>query len=105
MHGPRVKYLAAFMNSSLINWYVNKTAVTSGMGTTRWFGVTVEAIPIPLTATNSRTIDALVDDIILFADKGASKKVEELEASVEDLIYQSYGFTVNERNAINKGKH
>ena len=57
MHGPMMKRLAAFLNSSLITWYVNKTTVTSGMGTARWFAVTVESIPVPSVLKSGSEIE------------------------------------------------
>ena len=102
MHGPRMKRLAAFLNSSLITWYVNKTTVTSGMGTARWFAVTVENIPIPTVLKNSSEVEGLVDDLMLALDDGATERAEELECAIEHSVFEAYGITVAQRDGIRK---
>ena len=104
MHGPMMKRLAAFLNSSLITWYVHKTAVTSGMGTARWFAVTVENIPIPRVLQNGRELERMVDDLLMTMHDGATEKIEDLECTIENLIFQAYEITETQRNAIGKTK-
>ena len=102
MHGPMMKCLAAFLNSSLITWYINKTGVTSGMGTARWFAVTVEAVPIPLALKNGEKVEHLVDNLMLAMDESATKKTKEIESTIEDFVYKAYGITESQRVAISK---
>ena len=102
MHGSRMKFLAAFLNSSLITWYVNQTTVTSGMGTARWFAVTVENIPIPPFLENGSKLEALVDHLIVAMRDGATKQIEELELAIEQSVFQAYGVTEAERLALGK---
>lgn len=90
------------MRDSIITWYVNKTTVTSGMGTARWFAVTVETIPIPRALKNGREIEVLADDLMLTMDGGATEQVEELEAAIERLVVQAYGITESQWDAIRK---
>ena len=104
MHGPMMKRLAAFLNSSLITWYVNKTTVTSGMGTARWFAVTVEPIPIPRVFKNGSELEGLVDDLLVALDKDATEKTEELERAIEHLVFGAYGITETQRSMLNKTK-
>ncbi len=47
MTGPALKYLCAVLNSDLVSWYMRTTALTSGMGLSRWIVHTVERIPVP----------------------------------------------------------
>ena len=47
MTGESVKYLCAVLNSTLATWFIQNTALTSGMGVTRWKRFTVERIPVP----------------------------------------------------------
>ena len=93
MHGPMMKRLAAFLNSSLITWYVNKTTVTSGMGTARWFAVTVEKIPVPRVFQKGSEIEGLVDDLLVALDEDAIEKIEELEDAIEHLVLGAYEIT------------
>ncbi len=104
MHGPMMKRLAAFLNSSLITWYVNKTTVTSGMGTARWFAVTVENIPIPRVFKNESELEGLVDDLLVALDKDATEKTEELECAIEHLVFGAYGITETQRRMLNRAK-
>ena len=102
MHGPMVKRLAAFLNSSLITWYVNKNTVTSGMGTARWFAVTVEAIPIPQAIKAGSKVDAMVDKLLAAMDDGAAEEIEAIELAIEQLVYESYGLTDRQQDAIKR---
>ena len=104
MHGPMMKRLAAFLNSSLITWYVNKSTVTSGMGTARWFAVTVEAIPIPKIIKGSDRVDTLVDDLLCAVDESTAQRVDDLESAIEELVYQSYGITECEQETIRRAR-
>ena len=100
MHGPMMKRLAAFLNSSLITWYVNKTSVTSGLGTARWFAVTVETIPIPSVLRNGADVEGRVNDLMMAIDHGATERAEELDCAIEHLVFEAYGITQMEREAI-----
>ena len=102
MHGSMMKRLAAFLNSSLITWYVNKATVTSGMGTARWFAVTVGNIPVPRIVQNGNEIEGLVDDLLVALDDGAIAKIEELECAIEHLVFRAYGITEIQRRALDK---
>ena len=93
MYGPMMKRLAAFLNSSLITWYVNKSTVTSGMGTARWFAVTVEKIPVPRVFRHGSALEELVDDLLVALDKNETEKIEELEGAIEHLVLGAYGIT------------
>ena len=104
MHGPMMKRLAAFLNSFLITWYANKTTVTSGMGTARWFAVTVENIPIPRVLKNGSELEGLVDDLLVALDKDATEKTEELECAIEQLVFGAYGITDTQRSMLNRTK-
>ena len=97
MHGPLMKQLVAYLNSSLITWYVNKTAATSGMGTTRWFAYVVEGIPVPSSISEGSQLEGLVDRL-LRNERGAAKK--DVETAIEDVVYQSYGITKKEREEL-----
>ena len=47
MSGESMRYLCAMLNSRLITWFIGNTALTSGMGVTRWKKFAVERLPIP----------------------------------------------------------
>ena len=53
--GSSIRYLCALLNSNLTTWYLQSTALNSGMGVPRWVRFTVERIPIPkITAEGQR---------------------------------------------------
>ncbi len=104
MHGILMKQLAAFLNSSLITWYVNKTATTSGMGTSRWFTYVVKRIPVPKPIPNSCYFESLVNDL-LRGQKGDNhesdyKARQDIEMTIEALVHESYGITKEETKKL-----
>ena len=63
--GGSTKFLCAVLNSKLITWFMDKAAVTSGMGVTRWFSTFVSRIPIPNPSSEKQhSLVRLVDQII-----------------------------------------
>ena len=99
-----IKLLAAFLNSPLITWYVNKTGVTSGMGTTRWFGVTVESIPVPTALECSASLERLVEDLLDASENNRLAEVGKLESEIEGVVSRAYGLTDAEETAIRSWK-
>ena len=101
MSGAAIKYLCAVLNSRLITWYMGNTALSSGMGVTRWIRHTVEDIPIPsLTEAKQRPFVALVDRILDAKGADAAADTGVLEAGLDGLVYALYGLTAEEIAAI-----
>ena len=97
MTGESAKYLCAVLNSTVATWFIQNTALTSGMGVARWKRFTVERIPVPkLSAARQRPFVRLVDRILeaKAADSGAD--TSELEREIGRLVYDLYGLTVKE---------
>ena len=46
--GERLRYIQAFLNSRLCEWYFDKIAATSGVGTRRWIKIYIDQICIPI---------------------------------------------------------
>ena len=94
MTGESLKYLCAILNSTLITWLIQNTALTTGLGLTQWKRFAVESLPIPkiFTADQSPFID-LVDHILTLkaADPGAD--VSELENEIDQIVYSLYDLT------------
>ena len=64
MTGNHLKYLLAFLNSRLCQWYFDKVAATSGAGTRRWIKMYIDQICIPKpTPINELKICAMVDQL------------------------------------------
>lgn len=45
--GDRLKYLLVFLNSKIIEWYLDKITSSTGQGTNQWKKIYVEQLPIP----------------------------------------------------------
>ena len=96
--GKFLKYLCAVLNSALVTWFMQNSALNSGMGTTRWVRFTVDRIPVPIVDIVDqrpfiRLIDAIHDALIA----GADTKV--LESELDSLVYGLYGLTAGEIRA------
>ena len=103
MTGASLKYLCALLNSSLIRWFLNQIAPTSGMGTLRWKKVYVETIPVPkLTAAKQRPFIRLVDEILAAKDADPEADTRHLEWEIDRLVYELYGLTGEEDTAIER---
>ena len=62
MTGNHLKYLLAFLNSRLCEWYFDKIAATSGAGTRRWIKMYIDQIHVPYpTEANESKINLIVD--------------------------------------------
>ena len=101
--GESVKYLCAVLNSTLATWFMKNTALTSGMGVTRWKRFTVERIPVPkITAAEQRPFVRLVERILAEKSSDAAADTEPLEWEIDRLVYDLYGLTEEEDTAIER---
>ena len=101
--GGSLKYLCALLNASLATWFMRNAAVTSGMGVTRWFRVSVETIPIPkISAARQRPFVRLVDDILEARAADPDADTSHLEWEIDRLVYDLYGLTEEEDTAIER---
>ena len=99
--GQSIKSLCAILNSNLITWFMRNTAVTSGMGVTRWFSISVETIPIPdIPAAEQRPFIRLVDHILMAKAADPKADTTEQEAKIDRLVYGLYGLTTKEIAAV-----
>ena len=99
-HGP-LKYLCAILNSTLVSWFMKHTARTTGKGLTIWHITYVARIPIPqLSAAKQRPFVRLVDRILQAKDANPDADTSDLEAEIDQLVYQLYGLTDDEIAAV-----
>ena len=103
MTGRSLKYLCAVLNSTLIRWFLQQTAPTSGMGTSRWKKVYVENIPIPQIAEEQqRSFVQMVDEILEAKAADLNADTSELERNIDRLVYDLYGLTEEEDTAVER---
>ncbi|MYB42521.1 MAG: hypothetical protein F4X76_10110 [Chloroflexi bacterium] len=99
--GPSLKYLAAILNSTLVKWFMERTAFTTGMGLIQWERLTVAPIPVPrISVEEQRPFVELVDRIIDAKASDAGSDVNEWERTLDGLVYDLYGLTTEETAAV-----
>lgn len=62
MTGKNLKYILAFLNSKICEWYFDKICATSGVGTRRWIKMYIDQIRLPHVSRDYMlNISTLVD--------------------------------------------
>ena len=101
MTGESVKYLCAVLNSTLATWFMQNTALTSGIGVACWKRFTVERIPVPnLSAREQRPFVQLVDRILEAKATDPDADTGEMEEQIDWLVYDLYGLIDEETAAV-----
>lgn len=102
--GDSLKYLCALLNSALITWFMQNSALNSGMGTTRWVRFTVDRIPIPrIDTVGQQPFIQAVNEIQRASQTGADTSV--LESDIDSLVCELYGLTEDEIRATTEKKN
>ena len=97
MSGESMGYLCAMLNSHLITWFMRNTALTSGMGVTRWKKFAVERLPIPhISAAKQRPFIRLIDHILTAKSINQKADVSATEAEIDLRVYELYSLTSKE---------
>ena len=79
------------------------SALTSGMGVTRWFRSFVSDIPVSKpSGEETRSIARLVDDIIATKDTDPDAGTAAQEDEIDRLVYDLYGLDQQEIAAVRK---
>ena len=82
MTGEYLRYLLAFLNSKLIEWYFDYICNSSGVGTNQWKKVFVEQIPIPkIDEESQKPFIKLVDEIL-----EAKQKIKDYKPLLDEAI-------------------
>ena len=103
MTGASLKFLCAALNSSLIRWFLQQIAPTSGMGTPRWKKVYVENIPIPKATVEEQVpFVQLVDEILQAKAADYNADTSHLEWGIDRLVYDLYELTEEESTSIER---
>lgn len=95
--GYSSKYLLAILNSKLIKFFLEKTAETSGMGTSRWINNYVKDFPIPYSK-NSHSFETAISYILTIIKHNStineyvpnSHIVQVFEEVIDALVYELY---------------
>ena len=101
MTGKSLKYLLAFLNSTICKFYFKLICNSSGMGTVQWKEFSMERIPIPkLDEKKQQPFIKLVDQILNITNEPEYQQnqkketlVKELEEKINSLFYKMYELT------------
>lgn len=93
MVGPHLKYLCSILNSKISEWYFDKIASSSGMGTNMWKKYKIQQLPVP-ELKNEEVINKLVDKIVSVKKKGLETST--WENKIDALVFHLYGLTEEE---------
>ena len=101
LSGKSVKYLCAVLNALLVTWFMRSTALTSGMGATRWIKSFIDTIPVPdIPHDKQRPFVTLVDKILKAKNADPDADTSEFEREIDRLVYELYGLTEEEIAAV-----
>lgn len=80
---------------------MKQIAATSGMGTLRWINNYVKEFPIPVIAESEQAvISNIVDQIPATKKSDPSADTSALEAEIDELVFDLYGLTPEEREIV-----
>jgi len=99
MVGKHMKYLCAFLNSSIAYWYMLKISNTLGKGR-RWFKVFVESVPIVFPGESDIICLSNLVDKARLAISNETDKLDLIDKEVNSKIYDMYNFTKAEIESI-----
>jgi hypothetical protein len=98
------KYLLGILNSTVIRFYLNLIAETSGMGTNRWINNYVKKFPIPeASINNQKTLISLVDQVLACKQKKTHADTSTLEREIDQMVYKLYDLTPEEIKIVEGG--
>jgi adenine-specific DNA-methyltransferase len=90
MTGDHLKYLLAFLNSRLCEWYFDKIAATSGAGTRRWIKMYIDQICVPFP---DKEIESKITGIVDSLNESFDMK---LYKSLDNEIYDIFKLSSEE---------
>ena len=99
--GAPAKYLCGILNSQLVQWFLQHSAPTSGMGALRWKKAYLLHLPIPDADLDRRQrLISLVDRVL--RAKGADSLVDtsDIETEIDQQVFRLFGLNAVEVGAI-----
>ncbi len=106
MTGRSLKYLVAMLNSTLICWFLQQNAPTSGMRTLRWKKIYVETIPIPQISEKAyKTLVELTNKILSAKVANPETDIDYLESEIDSFVYGLYGLNSEEIAFVQRYKN
>ncbi len=101
MSGKHLKYLLGFLNSRVIQWYMDKITSSTGQGTNQWNKMYIELLPIPEPVNqSSENKFETISEYLTFVNSPESKEIFEkiskesitelLESALDLMVYEIY---------------
>ena len=99
MTGEKLKYLVAFFNSKICEWYFDKITTSSGVGTNRWKKIYLQNLSVPIPSTeDEKAFGDLIDKIL--RTKSQNLPSEKLEREIDELFYTLFNLSESEIRTI-----
>ncbi|GGE41479.1 TaqI-like C-terminal specificity domain-containing protein [Pedobacter psychrotolerans] len=96
MTGLHLKYLLTYLNSRLCEWYFDKIAATSGVGTRRWIKIYIDQIcaikPNPI----------LEEEMNMLADKALKNNSKETLKEIDLAFYKLFDLDSDQIDVVEK---
>ncbi len=97
----QIRYVLAILNSKLVLWFFATLAHNLGTSGIEWKKMNIERIPIPsVEMPAQRIIENLVDEIMRKKLHASEADTSALEARIDDLVFDLYGLTPEERAIV-----
>ena len=94
-------FVAALLNSELINWYVHKFIFSSAIRSMDLLDYYVGKIPIPIvTPEAQQPIIELAEHIMAVKQDDPEVEMSVEEREIDKLVYNLYGLTAEERKIV-----
>ena len=101
MVGEDLPFIYLFLNSKFCEYYFRQIGTTTGMGTLRWKKYKVQELKLP-AVYDKDVVESLVDRLITAKEFDPNADTSALEAEIDDIVFDLYGLTAEER-ALVKG--
>ena len=97
---PHIEYLLAILNSSLVLAFISQSASKLGASGLRWKRHIIEQIPIPAIDQVPQESLAALRDLVIQRESKDCPNIAELEAQIDDLVFDVYQIRVEDRQAF-----
>ena len=99
-----IKFLLAYLNSSIFNWNFKKIGIDLGNKGYEWKKTYIENVPIPtlekINTKQVKIISNLIDQIYSINARDTSESNEKLEMEINNILYEIFNFDLNEIDLI-----
>ena len=95
-----LKYLIAFLNSSIIDWYYRSISVQLGANAVRMFSIYMKNLPVPKATEKTKTQLLKLVDKILTLKHTSNENIDLLQKDIDKILMEIYNLTEDEMRII-----